>query len=125
MRRPPLPTEGARADLRALRVLAPYLWPRDEPEMRMRVAAALGLLALLAYGAAHGAGWLPARPAVVGFVVAFLLPLVSGAASHLLPVWLRPGVQGAWHKALRARLCRWGGLRGLLLLLLGLAIAAN
>ncbi|MDP1610352.1 MAG: hypothetical protein Q8M11_04800 [Sulfuritalea sp.] len=88
-------------------------------------AAALGLLALLASGAAHAAGWLPARPAIVGFMIAFLLPLVSGAASHLLPVWLRPGVQDAWHQALRARLCRWGGLRGLTLLLLGLAISVS
>ncbi len=46
MRRPPLPAEGARADLRVLRALAPYLWPAAEPEMRMRVVAALGLLAL-------------------------------------------------------------------------------
>jgi hypothetical protein len=88
-------------------------------------AAALGLLGLLIMGAAHGLGWLPARPAVAGFVIAFLLPLVSGAAAHLLPVWLRPGAQGTWHQALRARLCRWGGLRGLLLLLLGLAIAVS
>jgi hypothetical protein len=87
-------------------------------------AAALGLLGLLALGAAHGLGWLPARPAVAGFVVAVLLPLVSGAASHLLPVWLRPGRQGPWHHDLRARLCRWGGARGLLLLLLGLVITA-
>jgi len=87
------------------------------------VAAALGLLALLALGAAHGVGLLPARPAVAGFVIAFLLPLVIGAASHLLPVWLRPGVQDQWHGALRARLVRWGGVRGLSLLLLGLAIA--
>lgn len=86
------------------------------------VAAALGLLGLLIFGAGHGFGWLPARPAVAGFVIAFLLPLVSGAAAHLLPVWLRPGAQGAWHQALRARLCHWGGVRGLLLLLLGLAI---
>ena len=85
-------------------------------------AAALGLLGLLVLGAAHGFGWMTARPAVAGFVVAFLLPLVSGAAAHLLPVWLRPGSQGPWHYALRARLCRWGGLRSLLLLLLGLAI---
>ncbi|TSA00317.1 MAG: hypothetical protein D4R84_00640 [Rhodocyclaceae bacterium] len=85
-------------------------------------AATLGLLGLLALGVAHGFGWLPARPAVAGFAVAFLLPLVSGAAAHLLPVWLRPGVQGPWHRILRARLCRWGGVRGLLLLLLGLAI---
>jgi hypothetical protein len=88
-------------------------------------AAALGLLTLLALGVAHGIGWLPARPAIAGFVVAFLLPLVSGAAAHLLPVWLRPGPQGPWHRALRTRLCRWGGLRGLMLLLLGLAISVG
>lgn len=88
-------------------------------------AATLGLLGILALGAAHGVGWLPARPAVAGFVVAFLLPLVSGAAAHLLPVWLRPGVQGPWHQALRGKLCRWGGVRGLLLLLIGLAITVS
>ena len=88
-------------------------------------AAALGLLGLLVLGAVHGFGWMPARPAVTGFVVAFLLPLVSGAAAHLMPVWLRPGVQGPWHQVLRARLCRWGGVRGLLLLLLGLVITVS
>ena len=88
-------------------------------------SAALGLLGLLALGVAHGFGWLPARPAVAGFVIAFLLPLISGAAAHLLPVWLRPGVQGPWQQVLRARLCRWGGVRGLSLLLLGLAITLS
>jgi hypothetical protein len=87
-------------------------------------AAALGLLGMLGLGAAHGVGWLPARPTVTGFVIAFLLPLVSGAAAHLLPVWLRPGAQGPWHQGLRNKLCRWSGLRGLVLLLLGLVIAA-
>jgi hypothetical protein len=87
-------------------------------------AAALGLLGLLALGVAHGLGRLPARPAVAGFVIAFLLPLVSGAAAHLVPVWLWPGVQGPRHQVLRARLCRWSGVRGVLLLLLGLAITA-
>lgn len=86
-------------------------------------AATLGLFTLLVLGMAHGAGWMPARPAVAGYVIAFLLPLVSGAAGHLMPVWLRPGVQGEWHATLRARLCRWGGLRGLAFLLLGLAVA--
>ncbi len=85
-------------------------------------AAALGLCALLVLGVAHGAGLMPARPAVAGYVIAFLLPLVSGAAGQLMPVWLRPGAQGAWHAALRARLCRWGGMRGLLFLILGLAL---
>lgn len=88
-------------------------------------AAALGFLGLLALGAVHGFGWMPARPAVTGFVVAFLLPLVSGAAAHLMPVWLRPGVQGPWHQVLRARLCRWGGVRGMLLLILGLVITVS
>lgn len=87
-------------------------------------AATLGLLGLLGLGVAHGLAWLPGRPAVAGFAIAFLLPLVSGAATHLLPVWLRPGVQGPWHQALRARLGRWGGLRAVLLLLLGLVITA-
>ena len=87
-------------------------------------SAALGLVGLLILGIAHGFGWLPARPAVAGFVIAFLLPLVSGAAAHLLPTWLKPGAQGPWHQALRTRLCRWGGVRGLLLLLLGLMIPA-
>lgn len=89
------------------------------------LAATLGLLGMLGLGVAHGLGWLPARPAVTGFVIAFLLPLVSGAATHLLPVWLRPGAVGPWHQNLRSRLCRWGGVRGLVLLLLGLAIATG
>ncbi len=87
-------------------------------------AAAFGLLGLLAFGVAHGVGGMLARPAIAGFVIAFLLPLVSGAAAHLVPVWLRPGLQGEWHHGLRARLSRWGGVRGLLLLILGLAITA-
>ena len=86
------------------------------------LAATVGLLGLLMLGMAHGVGWLPARPTVTGFVIAFLLPLVSGAAAHLLPIWLRPGAQGHGHLELRERLSRWNGLRGLLLLLLGLVI---
>jgi hypothetical protein len=39
-----------------------------------------------------------------------------------LPTWLRPGAQSPWHQALRARLCRWGGVRGMALLLVGLLI---
>lgn len=87
-------------------------------------AATCGLFSLLLLGLAHGASWVPARPAVAGYVIAFLLPLVSGAAAHLMPVWLRPGVQDEWHATLRTRLCRWAGVRALILLLLGLALAA-
>ncbi len=86
-------------------------------------AAALGLCGLLLLGLAHGLALLSGRAAVAGFVVAFLLPLVSGAAAQLLPIWLRPGVQGPWHAKLRRRLCRWSGARGAVLVLAGLVLA--
>jgi hypothetical protein len=54
------------------------------------------------------------------FVAGFLLPLVSGAASQLLPVWLRPGVQSHWHARLRGRLGRYGGARAVLFCISGI-----
>ena len=49
--------------------------------------ASLGLLVVIATGLAHGLGGMPGRPAVTGFFALFLLPLVTGALSQLLPVW--------------------------------------
>lgn len=86
------------------------------------VAAACGFALLLAAGIAHAAGAGSARAAIAGFVIAFLLPLVSGAVAQLLPVWLRPGVQGDWHHRLRAQLGRWAGARGWMLVLLGIGL---
>lgn len=73
--------------------------------------AALGLLAMVLAGGAHGLGWLPGRPAVGGFFVLFLLPLVSGALAQLLPVWRFPGPMSPARAAMRARLVRFGALR--------------
>jgi hypothetical protein len=87
------------------------------------LAATVGLFCLLILGLLHGWGYLSGRASILGFVVAFLLPLVSGAMAQLLPVWLRPGVQVSWHADLRYRLCRWGGVRGFALLLAGLLLA--
>lgn len=53
---------------------------------------------------------------VATFIIAFLMPLVTGAVSYLLPLWMRPGQQTAWHQAARKRLGFWGGIRALLLL---------
>ncbi len=47
-------------------------------------------------------------------VLGFVLPLVTGAISQLLPVWLRPGVQTEWHVRTRQEIGRLGGVRGAL-----------
>lgn len=80
-------------------------------------AAFAGLVVSLLLGAAAVA--VPTLNPLGTFVAGFLFPLVSGAATQLLPVWLRPGVQDAWHAALRERLGRHAGLRALLLILAG------
>lgn len=84
--------------------------------------ALAGLLLLLPAGALHGAGRLSGVEAVSGFVLAFLLPLVSGAVSQLLPLWLKPGVQTDWHCAAREKLGRYAVLRGLTFLTAGLGV---
>ncbi len=84
--------------------------------------ALAGFLLLLFASALHGVGRLNGVEAVAGFVLAFLLPLVSGAVSQLLPLWLRPGVQTDWHRAVRERLGRFAVLRGLTLIAAGLGV---
>jgi hypothetical protein len=77
------------------------------------VAAALGWLLVLIAGIAHGLGGLSADTTLALLLYLFLLPLVTGATSHLLPVWRWPGaVTGcAWPDAraadgLRRPACR-------------------
>ena len=55
------------------------------------LAAVMGLLMTVMGGVAHGAGLSAARPDILAWAVGFLLPLVSGALSQLLPVWRWPG----------------------------------
>jgi len=85
--------------------------------------ATIGLIGLVFAGIGHAYGLLSGRAAVAGFVISFLLPLVSGAANQLLPVWLRPGRQDAWHDNLRNSLGRYSGLRAALLVAGGFAVA--
>lgn len=81
-----------------------------------------GLAALLLAGAGHANGRLGGTAAIFGFVLAFLLPLVTGAVSQLLPLWLKPGAQTEWHREARATLCRYGGVRGLAFVAAGLSV---
>lgn len=76
------------------------------------LAGALGGFTIaLVLGALHGGGTLDARDAVAAFILAFLLPLVTGALTHLAPIWLRPGPQTAWHERVRDALGRYAGVR--------------
>jgi len=84
--------------------------------------ALAGLAGVLLSGAGHAYGRLSGNDAVFGFVIAFLLPLVTGAASQLLPLWLRYGAQTAWHLEARSTLTRFGGLRGLAFVAAGVCV---
>ncbi len=79
------------------------------------VAACVGLIFLVLAGIGHALNYLSGQDALSGFVAAFLLPLVTGAATQLLPVWLRPGPRQPWHDRMRAALGRHALLRSLLL----------
>jgi hypothetical protein len=99
-----------------------FAWHGAAPAL---AAATLGLgLALLA-GALHALGVVSSGGTGHAFVLAFLLPLVTGAVSQLLPVWLHPGAQTPWHEEMRLRLGRWGGARALLFLGGALLAAAD
>lgn len=87
-------------------------------------SALLGLSIILLSGAAHSVGWLPPTNSTHAFVPLFLLPLVSGAATHLLPLWLTAG-DSQREQALRSRLGRYSAARAGLFLLGGLLILAG
>lgn len=81
-------------------------------------AALTGLVISTLLGTVNG--YYPTEP-IWSFIAGFMLPLVSGAASQLLPVWLRPGIQNDWHVELRHNLGRYNGLRAVLFCVGGIA----
>lgn len=101
-----------------------FAWHGAAPAL---AAALAGLFFSLAMGVlaavAPARGW-PAFDPVAAFVAGFLFPLVTGAATQLLPVWIRPGVQGDWHAGLRQSLGRHAGIR-VLLFLAGAMVAGS
>ena len=86
-----------------------FTWHGAPP---LLAAGLAGLAVSLVLGALHGAGRLDAAGAVTFFVMGFLFPLVAGALTHLLPLWLRP--DEPWRAAARARLGRFNGALALL-----------
>ena len=86
------------------------------------LAAVTGLLLTLAAGVTHGAGLMPAYPTLLAWGTGFLLPLVTGALSQLLPVWRWPGPALPARRLMRQKLAASGGWRALLLLAATLAL---
>ncbi len=86
------------------------------------LAAVAGLLLTLAAGVAHGAGLLPGRPTLLAWGAGFLLPLVTGALSQLLPVWRWPGPAIPARHLMRQKLAATGGWRAALFLAGALAL---
>lgn len=86
------------------------------------LVATLGLLVTLGSGVAHAFGWGAGRGTVSLFLVVFVLPLVTGALSQLVPVWRFAGPASPARAALRARLVRFGTLRSALFVLGGVLL---
>ena len=89
------------------------------------LAALCGLILALMAGVAHAAGLWPAWPVLGLWVVACLLPLVTGALAQLLPVWRWPGPQIPARASMRARLAAGGHWRALAFAGGGLALLLN
>jgi len=85
------------------------------------MAALCGYVTTLVIGSVH-AYYQPQLNPVATFIIAFLMPLVTGAVSYLLPIWLQPGQQTLWHISTRKYLGFGGGLRALILLTGGLIV---
>jgi hypothetical protein len=73
--------------------------------------AVFGLVLALTVGVWHGAGMLPSHGALLAWGIGFLLPLVTGALSQLLPVWRWPGPMIPARPIMRQKLAASGQLR--------------
>lgn len=89
------------------------------------LSALIGLCLMLVAGVAHAAGLLPVKPSLLAWGAGFLLPLVSGALSQLLPVWRWPGPVTPARCLMRDKLTASGGWRALFFLLTALALLAG
>ncbi len=85
-------------------------------------AAARFCLVLLS-GGIHALHLSEGRTSILVWAVAFLLPLVTGALSQLLPVWRWPGAVADSHALMRQKLTATGTWRGVLFLASGVLLS--
>jgi hypothetical protein len=89
----------------------------------LTAGAGLGLTLLAGLG--HAVGFFSARQILALWVAVFLLPLVTGALSQLLPVWCWPGPQRPERMQMRRRLSVAGRWRAAFFLLAGGALCLD
>ena len=102
------------------------VWPLVSDGVTASLLAAVsGLVLTLAAGLLHGAGVISTRPSLLAWGSGFLLPLVSGALSQLLPVWRWPGPQTPERLLMRRKLASSGSVRAALFLASAVALLAG
>ncbi|MBF0309599.1 MAG: hypothetical protein HQL56_08735 [Magnetococcales bacterium] len=89
------------------------------------LVALIGLFLLLFAGIPLVLGWMAPQDTVPFFILVFLLPLVTGALGHLLPLWWFPPGESARQTEAQHRLQRFGSVRALLFLASGLMLAVG
>lgn len=75
------------------------------------MVAGLGWTLLLLAGIAHALGYVASDALFAVLIFGFLLPLVTGATSHLLPVWRWPGRATPAQARMRQRLTQFSAAR--------------
>ncbi len=95
-----------------------FIWGWHRPATSLAVAV-IGLSVVLISGILHAIGVRPSGVTAPLFFFAFLFPLVTGAVSYLLPVWLWPERHAPEYETAARRLAWGSGLRTLVFLAAG------
>jgi hypothetical protein len=91
-------------------------WHRSSTSLGLAV---FGLIAVLIAAGFHATGARPSGASMQVFFLVFLFPLVTGAVSYLLPVWLWPAHNTAVYEYTARRLAWGSGVRSLVFLAAG------
>jgi hypothetical protein len=95
-----------------------FVWGWHRSSTSLGVAV-FGLIAVLVSAGFHAAGGRPSAVSMQLFFFVFLFPLVTGAVSYLLPVWLWPARNTAVYEFTARRLAWGSGARSLVFLAAG------
>lgn len=91
-------------------------WHRSGTSLSLAV---FGLIAVLVTAGFHATGIRPSAVSMQIFFFVFLFPLVTGAVSYLLPVWLWPARNTTVYECTARRLAWGSGVRSLVFLAAG------